>query len=211
MMETIRKDIASYIRDKKLTRPVIVGHSLGGFLAYWIAATEPDLVGPIISVDGGTFLPALMDPNATAESSKAGAETMRQMMSGQTSEAFAAQNRLFLSGMITDPKNVELIAPTCAKSDPKAVALAMYELMTIDLRNEAARIKTPVLLIGSGGFITSPEMKPTVLARYEAQVSKIPSHKVLLAEKAKHFIMLDDPTFFFSTVDEFLRTWGGKQ
>jgi N-formylmaleamate deformylase len=210
MMATIRDDIVSYIREKKLTQPVIVGHSLGGFLAYWIGAKAPDLVGPIVAVDGGTFLPALMSPDATLESAKAGADAIRQAMSGQTQEEFAAANKQFLGGMITDPKNVELIAATCAKSDPNAVSLAMYELMTTDLRQEAARIKTPVLLIGSGGFITSPEMKPAIQASYEAQVARIPSHKVLLAEKARHFIMLDDPKFLFSAMEDFLRDSAAK-
>ena len=31
---------------------VMVGHSLGGFLALWVAATAPDAVGPIVAVDG---------------------------------------------------------------------------------------------------------------------------------------------------------------
>jgi N-formylmaleamate deformylase len=106
--------------------------------------------------------------------------------------------------MIRDLKNVDLIAPTCAKSDPKAVALAMYELMTIDLRNDVARIKTPVLLIGSGGSAISPEMKKNAQATYEAQVAKVPKHTVLIADKANHFIMLDDPTFLFSAMDDFL-------
>jgi pimeloyl-ACP methyl ester carboxylesterase len=205
MLETIRKDIVTYIKEKKLIRPVVVGHSLGGFLAFWIAATNPDLVGPVVSVDGGTFYPALRDPSATVESSKSGAEGTRQMMAGQTPEQFATQSKMFLGGMITDPKNVELIAPTCAKSDPKAVGLAMYELSTTDLREDVARIKTPVLLIGSGAFATTPEMRKKMEELYEAQVARIPTHKVLLADKARHFIMLDDPKLLFSAMDDFLR------
>jgi pimeloyl-ACP methyl ester carboxylesterase len=206
MLETIRKDIARYIREKKLNRPVVVGHSLGGFMAFWLGSSEPELTGPIISVDGGTFLPALMSPDATLESAKAGAEAMRQMMAGQAEEEFRTQNKMFLAGMITDPKDVERIAPTCAKSDSKAVALAMYELMTTDLRDQVAQIKAPVLLIGSGSFVTSPEVRQQVQARYEAQVAKAPNHKVLLAEKAKHFVMLDDPQFLFSASDDFLKS-----
>jgi len=30
--------------------------------------------------------------------------------------------------------------------------------------------------------------------------------KVLLAEKANHFIMFDDPKFLFSNMDDFLKT-----
>jgi len=204
MLKTIRNDIAVYIREKKLSRPIIVGHSLGGFLSLWVAATDPALVGPVVSVDGGTFFSALMDPNITDQTAKANAEATRKLMEVQAAEQFAANNKMFLASMITESKNVDLIAPTCAKSDPKAVGLAMYELMTTDFRNEVARIKTPVLLIGSGAFIISSEMKRNVQARYEAQVAKVPNHKVLIAEKARHFIMLDDPAFLFSTMDEFL-------
>jgi len=82
----------------------------------------------------------------------------------------------------------------------------MYELMTTDLRDDVARIKAPVLLIGNGAFATSPEMKTNVQASYEAQVAKVPDHKVLIAEKARHFIMLDDPAFLFSSLDDFLAT-----
>src|SRR5262249_54523966 len=161
---------------------------------------EPELAGPLVSVDGGTFFSALMDPNTTAQTAKATAETTRRIMEGQTAEQFAANNKMFLAGMITDRKNVELIAPTCAKSDPKAVGLAVYELMTTDLRDDVARIKVPILLIGSGAFAASPEMKKNVQARYEAQVAKVPNHKVLIAQQARHFIMLDDPAFLFSAM-----------
>src|SRR5271156_6811385 len=36
-LETVRKDLAASIRDKKRDKPVIVGHSLGGFMALWLA------------------------------------------------------------------------------------------------------------------------------------------------------------------------------
>jgi hypothetical protein len=49
-------------------------------------------------------------------------------------------------------------------------------------------------------------MKTNVHARYEAQVAKAPNHKVLIAEKARHFIMFDDPTFLFSAMEGFLGT-----
>ena len=64
----VRDDIVAYIRDRQLDRAAVVGHSLGGFLAFWLAATEPGLVGPIVAVDGVPFLPALMDASATEDS-----------------------------------------------------------------------------------------------------------------------------------------------
>src|ERR1700693_2527820 len=41
MLERVRHGIAEYIRQKHLDRPVIVGHSLGGFLALSVASRYP--------------------------------------------------------------------------------------------------------------------------------------------------------------------------
>src|SRR5438105_4213295 len=57
-LETVRKGLADYIRQNKLDHPVIVGHSIGGFLTYVMGITEPDLVGPLVRVDGLPCLPA---------------------------------------------------------------------------------------------------------------------------------------------------------
>src|SRR5439155_16761665 len=39
-LETIRKAIVAYIKEKKLDKPVVVGHSLGGYLVFALAASE---------------------------------------------------------------------------------------------------------------------------------------------------------------------------
>jgi N-formylmaleamate deformylase len=202
---TVRDDVLRYIAEKKLDRPVIVGHSLGGFLAFWIAATAPDQVGPVVAVDGVPFLSGLMDPSATAEKGRAAAEPLRKLYASFTREQLAAQSRMALSGMITDPKNVEAATAWSAVSDPAATGEAVYELMSTDLRETVAAIKTPVLLIGAAGFAKDETARRQTAVAYEAQVAKVPHHKVVLAGQARHFIMLDDPAFLFSTMDAFLK------
>ena len=39
-LERVRDALIEYIRNKKLERPVIVGHSIGGFMAFWLGARE---------------------------------------------------------------------------------------------------------------------------------------------------------------------------
>src|ERR1700733_4649813 len=55
---TVRRELVRYIRSRRLRAPIVVGHSLGGFIAYWLAASEPELIGGVIVVDAG---PALTD------------------------------------------------------------------------------------------------------------------------------------------------------
>jgi pimeloyl-ACP methyl ester carboxylesterase len=205
MLETVRKELAAYIRAKGLNHPVIVGHSLGGFLAFSLASSEPKLVGPIVAVDGLPFFAALMDPAATEQSARAMAEGFRSGMAASKREDFLAQNRQMMAGMVTDPAKLELISGWAAKCDIPSVAEAMGDMVSTDLRQKISAIQTPVLLIGAAGFATAPEALSGARAAYEAQVAKIPNHKVVMAEHAKHFVMYDDPKFLFQAMDEFLK------
>lgn len=64
LLSTVRKEIAGYIRRNKLDRPVIVGHS-GGAMTFWLAETEPDLVGRSVVVDGLPLFPAVQRADTT--------------------------------------------------------------------------------------------------------------------------------------------------
>ena len=208
-LETVRADLARYIRDEELEKPIVIGHSLGGFLAFWLASTEPDLVGPVISVDGLPFLPALSNPAATGETTRAAAANLRSMMALLTPEQFAAQNRTMLRTMISAPEQLSRVVETSTKSDPVAVAQATYELMTTDLRDDVARIESPVLLMGAFGAMSSPEIRAVMEQSYRLQVSAIPVRQFVAAENARHFVMLDDPEFLWRTIETFLRSRDG--
>jgi pimeloyl-ACP methyl ester carboxylesterase len=203
-LSRVRDDLIQYMRSRHLVRPVVIGHSLGGFLALWIAATAPDLVGGVVAVDGVPFLPALMSPDATVDQSRAMAASIRDRMAGLSREGFAAQNRAALAQMITAPADVDRVAAASAGSDPRAVGLAVYELMTTDLRPAMRRIRAPALLVAAGGG-AAPAERAAIAARYEAQVAGIARRRVVVAERARHFVMLDDPDFLFGRIDELLR------
>ncbi len=193
-------DLQKYIRDQKLDHPIIIGHSLGALLAYSLAASTPTQVGPIIAVDGLPFISAIFNPAATVESSRPFAEQYRTMYNSQTQEAFAAANRKALEGMITDPKNVDVVDATSKKSDPKTVGEAVYEVMITDMRPRVKLIQSPVLLLGSTQSSSALEVV------YQDEVSTIPNLKVVFAPKSKHFIQLDAPEFFYAQVESFLKT-----
>jgi len=60
MLDRVRDGIADYIRMKKLDKPTIVGHSLGGFLALAVAVQFPDLPGRLVIVDSYPFLGGML-------------------------------------------------------------------------------------------------------------------------------------------------------
>ena len=139
-LEKVRLGLAAYIRAKELRKPVVVGHSLGGFLALWLASKEPELVGPIVVVDMLPYPPAAQQPDATPETMKPQAEMMRKVMLAQTPEQRQQMQVMVLQTMITDPANIALAARWGAASDPTTVSQAMYEMLTTDLRPDLAHI-----------------------------------------------------------------------
>jgi pimeloyl-ACP methyl ester carboxylesterase len=197
----VRADLARYIRDRKLAHPIAVGHSLGGFLALWLAASEPDLVGAVVAVDGVPYLAALTDRSASPASMEAQARAIRRQLAASTVEQWAAQTRAALAGMITSPAEVERIAATSSRSSPGAVADAVYEMLTTDLRPEMGKVRAPVLLLAAGTADVSS---------YEAQVAPIRDHRVVPFPGARHFIMLDAPDRFLAEVEAFLAGGVGR-
>ncbi len=205
-LATERTAIIRYIRDNHLQKPVLVGHSLGAFLAFWIAATQPELVGPVVAVDGVPYFGALNDTSMTPERARPRAEQMRAMAATLTPDQLAMQTAMALRGQSRDSANMRLGERWGRVSDPATMGRAVAEIMTTDLRRQVAAIRTPVLLIAAGFGMTDTQREIT-LASYRAQVSHVPNHRVMMATNARHFVMLDDPAFLFAAMDEFL---GGR-
>jgi N-formylmaleamate deformylase len=203
-LDTMRRELVRYIQTNRLDRPILVGHSLGAFLAFSVAAAHPELVGPVIAVDGVPFLSALMNPAADAVSVRAQAQQMRELYASLTSAQLTAQSKLSLGTMMKNPADVERAVAWASASDPATIGVAMYELMTTDLRNEVAAITSPVLLIGAAAFAQDDETRARVRAAYERQVAKVPNHRVVIAGEARHFIMFDTPDFLWTSIESFL-------
>ncbi len=199
----VRDEVITYLREQQLQKTVIVGHSLGGFLGFWIAATAPELVGGLVAVDGVPFLPALGNPAATAATAKPQAEQIKAIYASLSNAQLVAQTRMALTTMITAPAHVEQAVAWATRSDSATAGLAVAELASTDLRGATAAITAPTLLIGATG--AAPEaMRPAMAKAYESQVSSIKDARVIMADKARHFIMLDDPSFLFAALDQFL-------
>jgi N-formylmaleamate deformylase len=198
----VREELATYIRNERLQKPIVIGHSLGGFLAFWIAATNPDLVGGIIAVDGVPFMPALGNPGATATNMAGQAAQISAIYASMTQDQLVAQSRLGMTAMIKDPAMLERVMARVANCDPRAAGQALTELLTTDLRQDIAKISAPVLLLAAAGSVPEP-MRQTIEKAYLAQVAALPSARVKMAN-TRHFIMFDDPQFYFAALDEFL-------
>lgn len=181
----VRRDLTRYIRSRKLRDPIIVGHSMGGFIAYWIASYHPELTGPIIVVDAGPALSGGLDE----------AKELRTKWKQASDEEFALQTRIAFSSMTKVPERMKSVIAAVGRSDRRSIGDAIFEMVTTDLTEQVDEIKAPVLIVAADGGYQN---------RIRSQVETIPDHEMVVLPKTKHFVMFDDPDAFFQTIDDFL-------
>jgi N-formylmaleamate deformylase len=189
LASTTRDELVRYIRDRQLVSPIIVGHSMGGLIAYWLAASEPELVGPTIVVDSGAAVAG--DPDSATQA--------RDMWKNASTDQFAQQIHDVFGSMAARPERLAPLLDNIAKSDHAALGDAIYELSAIDMRPQLTKIRAPVLVVLADRSLQDA---------FRRDASGIPDHTVVVIPNAGHFVMLDEPAAFFTTIDRFLSTHG---
>lgn len=205
-LELMRDEVVKYARRNRLEKPVLVGHSLGGFLALWIAATTPDLPSAVVNIDGLPFLGATGDPNATVASVRPQAAQMRQMMTAPGAAAqFAQMQDQQIRMMVRDTAGYAIVKEMGRTSDLATTATAMYELYTTDLRPELPRITVPVLnlhaWVAYKGFGMTRER---AVDMFGSQYKGLPNGSTSIHDEAYHFIMYDAPDWMHGEMKGFL-------
>jgi N-formylmaleamate deformylase len=181
----VRRDLTRYIRSRKLRDPIVVGHSMGGFIAYWIASYHPELVGPVIVVDAGPALSGDLDE----------AKALRSRWKNASDNEFTDGMRAAFMSMSSAPRKMAPVVDAVIRSDRRAIGDAIFEMVTTDLTDKVKDITAPVLVIAAdGGF----------QQRIRAQIETIPDHEMIVLPRTRHFVMYDDPEGFYKAVDKFL-------
>jgi len=183
---TVRNELAHYIVSHHLDHPIVIGHSMGGFLAMWLAADSAELVGPVIVLDGAAFLDGT-DPDS--------ARHMRDQIIASSAADFDKDVRAMFGNMFGDPKQAQPVIEQVLESDRKTFANALYELFTTDIRGELPKIIVPVLVLVADGPFAD---------QIEKQANAIPRHESKLLPHTHHFVMFDDPKATFAAIDTFL-------
>ena len=202
----VRDDLAAYIKEKNLVKPVIVGHSLGGFLALDFASKYPDVPGKVVIVDAYPFLPAVWSPNITAAEAAGYAKNVRNSMGSQTQQQYEEYVKSGASTkmMVGNDQQLATVVEWGLKSDRKAVMEALAEMMTVDPRDSIAAIKCPTLVLGSWiGYKQYTDHDKT-LASLRTQYAKLKGVQIELTDRGHHFMMWDDADWMYAQMDRFL-------
>ncbi|MEO8840346.1 MAG: alpha/beta hydrolase [Kofleriaceae bacterium] len=198
---TVHDQLVHYIHANHLDHPIIVGHSLGGVLALWLAETNSAELGGIVDVEGLPFLPAVTDSTVTEAQGAAFGQQIHDRVMKAPPAQFAATLKTFLATMMTKPEDVDRITAESAKSDIETYATAIAELAGKDLRPDLSKITTKVTVIAAG---SGDVPRPTLEQAWHTQIDAIKGCELHFVDDAKHFVMLDQPSAFFVQLDHAL-------
>ena len=206
-LEAVKEDLREYIASRRLDQPIIVGHSLGGFLGLSLASEDSGLLGGLVVLDSLPYFPAAMNPDATSDSTRAQAAATRDLMRSATEAQTRASQSMILPSMISDGDRIEEAMQWTLASDTATVAQAMFELSTTDLRPDLPQISIPTLVLGAWiGYQQYGATRASTEQVFLSQYQGLPSYRFEMTDHGKHFIMWDDPDFFFQHLDSFLST-----
>lgn len=203
-LDTVKQQLASYIRAKGLGQATLIGHSLGGLLALRLAIDEPKLVGRVVVVDSLPALGAAQMASLTSAQLRDMAAQQRKAMLAQPAAQMDAGTAMAIRTMATSPAHVETITGWSRQSDRATVVHAMTDLMGTDLRQDVARITAPVLVLGTWIAYRDFAPRSAIEATFRDQYKQAPTAKIEMSDTARHFVMLDDPAWMLDRIDRFL-------
>jgi pimeloyl-ACP methyl ester carboxylesterase len=204
--EAFASDFWQMLSTHNIASPVVVGHSLGGTLAIYLAEQHPERLRAIVAADGLPVFP-LLSTKTTDERTVIAKQAAGAYAGSSPAAALAYETRYMQNIGTLDP---ELVAPTAkleASSDPKIVAAWLQADLIADLRPDLSKITIPMLEImpydpemGSKAGFTQDQG----VAFYTSLLKGAPQATVIAIGPSRHFVMLDRPEQFYVAVHKFI-------
>ncbi|UUC46904.1 alpha/beta fold hydrolase [Flavobacterium cerinum] len=202
VLQTVHDQLIQYVKDNKLNKPILIGHSLGAFMSLWVSSSQPDLFGKIICVDGVPFISALTKPETTVASIKEdprfNKEAVINNFKAIPSEGYVTNMTKMMLYQVRDTARAKQIAEWSFAGDRRTLGSTIVEMSLTDLRTDIAKIKSPTLILTS--LFNTKENSEKI---YKEQYAALPNKTIQVAD-SKHFIMYDAPEWFYNAIDNFL-------
>lgn len=166
-----------------ISRPVLVGHSLGAAICLAYAAAYGGCLSAVVAVGGGLTMP--VNPLILEGLKKDPAAVIALA----AKVAVARENRERVGAFIAE--GLSRVAPAIISGDFAACS-------RFDITGQAAAIRVPTLIVcGAQDKMTPPSWS-------QALKEKIASASLVLVEGAGHYVMLEEPEGFNRALASFI-------
>ncbi|EZH74065.1 hypothetical protein ATO12_14415 [Aquimarina atlantica] len=196
--DTIKKELIAYIKNKNLTNVTIIGHSMGGNLAVDLAAALPDTITQLVIVDAIPCMRELMMPGVPESQIQYDSPYNKQMLQAEDTQ-FKQTATMMAQNMTNNKDKVDTLINWIMEADRETYVYGYTDLLKLDLRKVLNKVTAKTLILGAS--FPSVEIAKS---NYEKQYATLANKSIEMASDSKHFIMFDQPEWFYTKVNAFL-------
>ncbi len=186
VVQPVADEIARYVRAAGLSRPAVVGHSMGGTLAMMLGLKG--LARRVMVVD---MLPA---GAAMVGGTANGLGYLADQLSGYLTGT--AAGRRYLAQIVAQ-------APGATGSDPDVIANALRDLANIDLEPQLPRLAVPLEVVYAVG--SDANQAAEIGRRFRAAYAGKKGVTLSPLGPSGHMVMADQPARFHALLGRFLK------
>ncbi len=206
-LEQWADDVASLCEALEIERPVVFGHSAGGFVAMHLALRHPGLVGGLILCDSSPTLTPIEDggPPAPTLASRAGPDVL-----AAASTIFSSKITPESLAVFTEKVMPFYAGPSHMDVPPRILSLSSANVDIMDyffsklaasynVVEELPDITAPTLvMVGEHDWVTPPRASRAI-------TRGIPNAKMVQIAGAGHLPFSEEPEQFLAAVVAFLK------
>ena len=196
--DTVRDQLIAWVEKENLPSFSVVGHSMGGNLAMDLAIHFSESLVKLVIVDGIPCMREIMMPGVSAEQIQYESPYNQQLLNMSDRE-FKENARRFAQGMTLHQTYADSLLHWALSADRKTYVYGFTDLLKLDQRPHLAKIKAQTLILGA----PFPDAA-VVEANFQRQYVNLHQKEIIMAQDSRHFIMLDQPQWFYDRLNSFL-------